>query len=210
MELWQSLLVAVGGNAALLAVIAYLGRSLIGQFLTKDVEEFKVKLKAESDIAIERLRAELHRTSMEHQVRFSRLHDERAVVLARLHKLLVAAVQKVQSFASFGELPGEPDKLQKYDTAMMAITNYFGYFDRHRIYLPADLCDALEALAHKLRVPTGKFGFYVRMKDPTGTAKAEMHRAWDAAWQSAEDDVPVLRAAIENEMRKLLGVLPGN
>lgn len=44
MELWQSLLVAFGGNAALLLVLGCLGRSLISTVLQKDVEHFKAAL----------------------------------------------------------------------------------------------------------------------------------------------------------------------
>jgi hypothetical protein len=44
MELWQALLVAFGGNAALLLVIAFLARSIVGNLLTKDIEKFKGEL----------------------------------------------------------------------------------------------------------------------------------------------------------------------
>lgn len=76
MELWQSLLVAFGGNAAVLLVLGFLGRSLMSSVLAKDIEKFK---------------ADLHVAAIEHEVRFSKLHEKRAEVLAELYKLLVAA-----------------------------------------------------------------------------------------------------------------------
>ncbi len=76
MELWQSLLVALGGNATLLLVLGFLGRSVMSTVLTKDIEKFK---------------AALHQAGIEHQVRFSKLHERRAEVLAEVYKLLAEA-----------------------------------------------------------------------------------------------------------------------
>jgi len=114
MELWQALLVAFGGNATLLLVMAFLGRSLISNFLTKDVEKFK---------------GDLQVAAMEHQIRFSELHEKRAEVLAELYKLLVVAAWETESFASPIEWLGEPDKKQKYQKALDAIAEYFRFFD---------------------------------------------------------------------------------
>src|SRR4051812_19160277 len=98
MELWQSLLVAVGGNAALLLVLAFLGRSLLSVLLAKDVEEFKAKLQADSQTTMVKLQADLQQTAVEHEVRFSRLHEKRARVLAELYKLLVVANWEADNF----------------------------------------------------------------------------------------------------------------
>ena len=180
MELWQALLVAFGGNAALLLVIAFLGRSLVSNFLSKDLERFKI--------------------------RFSKLHEKRAEVLAELYKLLVAAVWATDSFATPLELAGEPDKKVKFQEAMKAITEYFRFFDQHRIYLPAALCASLEDFAKKLRVPTINMGVFLRIDYPSDRTSNEKAEAWIAAWNSVQQDVPKLRAALEAEFRDLLGV----
>ena len=85
MELWQSLLVAAGGNATLLLVLGFLGRSLMSTVLAKDLKKFK---------------ASLQQAGIEHQIRFSKLHEKRATVLAELYKLLVEAVWRVSEFTS--------------------------------------------------------------------------------------------------------------
>ncbi len=41
MDAWQSLLLVLGGNAALLLVLRWLARSLGSQLLAKDLEQFK-------------------------------------------------------------------------------------------------------------------------------------------------------------------------
>ena len=206
MELWQAMIVAFGGNAALLLVLAFLGRSFVGQLLTKDIEGFKASLHRESVIAVEELKADLQQTAVEHEVRFSRLHEKRGEVLAEVYKLLVVATWEAESFASPIEFAGEIGKKEKYVRSMNAIAEYYRYFDQHRVYLSCELCDALEAFAKDLRQPLIRFGVYVRIDNPIPKTIDDMNTAWDNAWNSVKNDVPKLRASIEDEFRKLLGV----
>lgn len=190
MELWQSLLVAFGGNAALLLVLGFLGRSLMSSVLAKDIEKFK---------------AELHVAAVEHQIRFTKLHEKRAEVLAELYKLLVAATWQATNFASPIQWEGDTDKKIQYVTATNAIAEYFRFFDQHRIWLPENLCDPLEDFAKQLRRPTIRLGVYLAIEHPTEKTLRERGEAWTKAWESVEKDIPKLRIAIEKEFRALLG-----
>jgi hypothetical protein len=192
-ELWQSLLVAFGGNAALLLVLGFLGRSLISTVLEKDVENFK---------------AALQQAAVEHQIRFSKLHEKRAEVLAELYRLLVAAYWEVSEFTSPLQV-GDPDRKKQYASAINAVASYFRFFDQHRIWLPPALCDPLEAFARQLRTPTINLGVYLQIERPTDKTLAEQSEVWDRAWGAVNDDVPKLRLAIETEFRNLLGAGSG-
>lgn len=190
MELWQALLVAIGGNAALLLVIAFLGRSLANNLFTKDLEKFK---------------ADLEVAAIEHQIRFSKLHEKRADVLAELYKLLVLATSETRSFVSLIEWAGEPDKKQKYQNAMNAIYDFFRFFDQHRIYIPEALCASVDDFVQKLRKPTIEFGVFVTYEHLSLRNEEARFKAWTTAWESVENDVPQLRSALEAEFRNLLG-----
>ncbi len=72
MEAWKTILLAFGGNAALLAVLGLLGKSLIEKLLTRDSTRFELELKAKSDAAIERLRSELQLVTKQTEFNFSR------------------------------------------------------------------------------------------------------------------------------------------
>ena len=92
METWQTILIALGGNAAMLAVLAYLAKLFIGHKLSRDTSSFQSELKATSDAAIERLKSDLQLHAIEHQVRFSRLHEKRATVIAELNSFIAEAM----------------------------------------------------------------------------------------------------------------------
>lgn len=190
MELWQALLVAFGGNAVLLLVLGFLGRSIVSHVLGKDLEKFKVQLQL---------------STVEHEIRFRRLHEKRAEVVADLYRLLVQAYWEAESFTNPVEWAGEPDKKEKLIVAQNAVAEYFRFFDQHRIYVSPQLCQRLEAFAREIREPVLRFGAWVRYECLTDQAAMKKNDAWDAAWKKVREDVPKLRVGIENEFRAIIG-----
>src|SRR6266853_1698197 len=96
---WQELVKTLGGQAVFLAAAAYLIKQLVSSrmeretesFKTKlqsdatfQIEAFKAKLQAEANIEIERLKSSLQIAVLEHQVRFSKLHEQRATLISQL------------------------------------------------------------------------------------------------------------------------------
>jgi hypothetical protein len=204
----ETLLLMFGGPAVLLALLGFFGRSLVEILLTNDVAKFKANLESASQITIERLRADLRLTAFEHEVRFSRLHDKRAEILAELYSLLVAAVSENKSYASQSDSGSLAKKREKYGRAADATDEFFKYYDRRRIYLPEPICEMLDSFDLQLRRPTSKFWAFGRIEDPSPETFQKMNEAWDRAWESVTNDIPKLRAAIEIEFRRLLGALP--
>ena len=54
MELWQLAILAIGGNAALLAVLGWLAKSFLTHLLEKDVKRYELTLKAQTRITLSR------------------------------------------------------------------------------------------------------------------------------------------------------------
>lgn len=72
METWQTVLLAFGGNAALLAVLGLLGKSLLEKLIVRDTKQFESDLKAKADAEIERLRNELARSVESYKVQLKK------------------------------------------------------------------------------------------------------------------------------------------
>ncbi|MEJ2071350.1 MAG: hypothetical protein P8X58_13265 [Syntrophobacterales bacterium] len=53
MEAWQTILLAFGGNAALLAVLGLLGKSIIEKVLARDTQRLEYELKSKADTELE-------------------------------------------------------------------------------------------------------------------------------------------------------------
>jgi hypothetical protein len=97
MEPWQTVATAVLGNSVSLAVLGWLGKSLLEKIIQRDSKNFEAELKAKADSAIERLRSDLQLRIIEHQITFSRLHEKRATVIAELNALLSETLWEAES-----------------------------------------------------------------------------------------------------------------
>lgn len=82
---WETVLLVLGGNAALVLAAAWFARSLIGQLLARDLERFKSELVSASSIATERTKHELQMAAQERSVRFTKLHEKRGEVIAAMY-----------------------------------------------------------------------------------------------------------------------------
>ena len=207
MEIWQTILLAFGGNAALLAILVWAAKSLTSQWLTKDIERFKISVKSEADATSERLKNRLQMSAHEHQVKFSTLHEKRADVVAELYGLLVQSHWDIASFVSPMEWAGEPNKQKKYVTAMNSVADFYQFFDKHRIYIPEDLCGKMDTFVQGMKQKAIGFGVYMRYED---TALSEhqiekKHMAWTEAWEHIGTSVPEAKTALEVHLRTLLG-----
>ena len=207
MDTWQTILLAFGGNAALLAVLGLLGKSFLDKLIVRDTRQFESDLKAKSDAAIERLKNELQLRTIEHQVRFSRLHEKRADVIAELNGYLVEALWEAESFLSPMQWVGEQNKKEKHQQAMNKLVELYRFFDKHRIYLPPEVCTSLDVLIRNVRSQVIHFGVWVRYEDYelTDDSQTKKQEAWDAGWDAIKNQVPAAREVLENEFRSLLG-----
>jgi hypothetical protein len=202
---WQELLIVFGGNAALLATCAYLIKSLLTHRLSKDLKVFEAELQAKANGSIEQLKHSLEVLAAEHQVRFSKLHEKRADVIAELYKLLVEAFWAAQSFVSPMEFGGEKSKPEKHQEAITKLREFFTFFGTHRIYLPESICKLLDKAVDDVGSHVIDFGVYVTMPQPPGPGLLEgKMETWIRAYQILDKEIPVARKAIEGEFRRIL------
>jgi len=106
----------VGGGGVLLGAAAYLIKTALTQRLAQEAETFKTRLKADADAEIERLKHSHQITALEHQVRFSKLRERRAEIIAELYRRLVEVDEEGRLFVrDTGGSPNRIEQFQRYD-----------------------------------------------------------------------------------------------
>ena len=135
------------------------------------------------------------------------MHEKRAEVIAELYGLLVEANWAVAVFVSPIDWAEEPSKQEKYVSAMNSVAAFFRFFEKHRIYLPPELCEGLETFVREMRKRAIGFGVYVSHDDGAMPEAAldKMRTAWMEASEYMDAQVPPSRAALEAELRGILG-----
>jgi hypothetical protein len=192
----KEVIIVLGGSSILLGAVAYLIKSILTHFLSKDIEAYKMSLKAE-----------VQKSLIEHDTVFRGLHSKRAETIEELYSKLVEAVSATESFLSIIELGGEPTKEEKYKVAMKKIIDFFQFFDKRRIFLNESLCIQIDDFISKIRNPTIEFSCYLDLPDYGSESSKQKRDVWMESWTKVkENEVPKARKALETEFRKLLGV----
>ncbi len=211
METWQTILLALGGNAVLLAVLGWLSKSLVSQLLTRDIETFKANLKSESEAEILKLKFDIEKSVIEYQQKISRLHEKRAEVIAETYGALVQCWHDTNALIfPFDNTEWEQYK-EGYDSAMNSINTFFELFNKCRIYFPEELCEKIDEFVMELRAHAIMY-FESLIRDDkltrAGTKNDELKDKIDEAIQSARKFMDVesksIKARLEEELRMLM------
>jgi hypothetical protein len=203
---WQDLLTVVGGGTGISFAVAFLMKSVINHGLTRDIEAFKARLKADTDVEIENLRHSLQKIAYEHQVRFSKLHADRAQVIADIYTQMVEAEQYGQQFV-YVEGHAEKSKRQEayFETHRKLVEFYF-FVEKRRIYLPEHICALLNTFMEKLRKSVIAINIYVPIEQPYNPQLLEEKvRVVKEVYEAFDGSIPAARRALEKEFRQILG-----
>ena len=191
-------ILATGASAVLLA---YLSRTLLRHWLDKDLESYKANLSAEHARGLQQQKTSLSRASLERQVRFTRLHERRARIIARVYAKLDQFQLAVREWTRTMRLGQHRDISELRDDALTARTGFVEYYWRHAIWLEPAMCDAINDLIGQQDKPLTDF-----MSDVNEKGFPNDRKAWLAASEKLTKDVPKARQAIERRFRAMLEV----
>jgi len=212
MTIWQNILLTVfagiGGSAMILAIVAWLVKTTITAWIARDAEAFKTRLKANGDIEIEKLKNSLGMVAIEHEVRFSKMHEKRGEVIEALYKKLTHVFWHGQRFVLTSE--NNPSDYQKEEFAKMRneLTETFTFIEEHRIYLPESVCALVDKHLGQVRRTVFAAGVYGRIENPNERTYQQSNDAFEKAYANFETDIPAARKTLETAFRQMIGVEP--
>jgi hypothetical protein len=203
---WQQVLSTIGSTAVIVGAAAFLTKSLINQFLTRDIEKFKARLKADADMEIEKLKNSLQMVALEHQVRFSRLHEKRAEVIADLYARLVDAEREGDHFVKVASWDDEKGR-ESFRTTNQNLLDLYYFVEKNGIYLPDSVCDLLTNFVLTIRSKAIGMHYYARVESgmPNQTFIEERVKVIKEAYESFQYQIPAARKALQSEFRTILG-----
>lgn len=198
---WPEIIGALGGQGIFLVAAAWLVKKLVSEGMAREAAVFESTLRAKADAEIERLRHSLQMTAMEHQVRFSKLHERRAEVVAELYKLLLEA-----HTAGWIFILNNPHSQNEEDQAREKFRELCNFIDINRIYLPTAICDLLDKFKGRLGASvTFVAAWWTKIASPTPQSVQRRNEVMLDACKALETELPALRKELENAFRILLG-----
>jgi hypothetical protein len=198
----QEVVTLLGGEAIFLGAAAWLVKALVSHRLTHEDDKFRAQLKADADIEIERLKTSLQMIALEHQVRFSKLHERRAEVIGELYKLLLETTWTARKFI-FTDMQSRADDLK----AGIQAYELYRFIDLNRLYLPDSVCTLLDNFDGIIRRSISRVGIWWTIENPNEETRKRQNEVMRDACTALENDIPALRKELLAEFRTLLGVI---
>ncbi len=196
----------ITGSSIIIAAVAWLVKSIITHFLSKNIDSYKLELKHNNDIALEDTRYNLNLTMKEHEAKMSSLYTKRADVVTELYVLLVKFINNAESFASPFEILGEPDKDKKLTSLSNSNNEFLEFYRSHKIYFSKGICEKIDALWKKAFKANKQYAFWRGCAKDCNENQKEHTEAWINAGKAMKDEIPSLLVLVEDEFRSVLGV----
>jgi len=179
MEGWEAILIALGGNAVLITSLAFLSKLLISEWLK--------------------------RTTIEHQVVFSKLHEKRADAVSNIYLGLDKYLSDCKSFVLRAEHVPEDEIGDLLKGLSDSASEFRCIFQKNKLYLKKDLCAHVENVFKNSQMPSYQFIFSLGAYTAENITEPEYRIEWEKAFKIFNEELPSLLSELENEFRNLLG-----
>lgn len=200
--MWDKIIIFIGGSSVLIAAVAWLTRSIITHYLSKDIEAYKTQLRAASTKELEHLKTELQIQAQRHQITFNTLHEKRALIIAELYDKVNELSAMAYAFGGATLLGGKRTKIDRAESTYEACRSFYSYFQKNKIYFSKELCSLIIEFVSLISEPTSVL--YQIQDEPELVKKFE--KDFYANYQELEKKLFTLKDNIEHEFRTLVGV----
>lgn len=165
-----------------------------------DIETHKVKLISQMDVEVEQLKSSLSIAAAERHIKFSKLHEQRATVIADTYSLLKEVYVTLQDYVKIFEPAGDKPRDERRQIAADAHKKLRDFYPKKIIFLPQTAAEQLEKIDMELVKTFNEFAWTIDFQRGAGDAMK-----WNEIFERMRGEMKVALGDLENEFRKLLG-----
>jgi len=186
MDIWKQVTILIFTPTATIAAVVYFLRKMFDRGLQRDLDRYRANLK---------------RKEIEHQIKYSLIHERKAEVIANVYAGLVKAKRKMAQLVFIFQPDGQNLQKKKQDAAD-ACNNVDDYFNEHRLYLDRVTADKAESILIKMKEAFINFDTAQNGDD----YKPDATGFWRQANDQIKNEIPPLLEELESEFRTILGI----
>lgn len=210
-ELVLSLLSSTTAGTAAAGLLVWLAKSWISEHTKSSIkheydmraEAYKVNMKREADVEMERLRSTLSEAATEHSVRFAHLHVKRAEVIAETYELLADFVFAAQDYTKMFEPAGGTSKEERLAALSGAGESFYQHYRAKRLWLPKASAEKVKQIHDRLHRSTYLFVYAVHHAQEG--YRREQLEAWKQVSETIQEISTEAMDELEREFRVALG-----
>ncbi|MGN4807878.1 hypothetical protein ACTFSP_09745 [Bacillus cereus group sp. MYBK108-2] len=202
------------GTAGISTVIVYLSKQVFlhkmknleenhKNELNKELKRLEAEFKALTDRQIEDHKSELKKINDKYHITFSKLHEGRADTIKELYAMLVELEKSVESLTVLFELKIRTDIIPNTSEMGEKYHKFRSYYMENKIYFAEPTCELIDTIIIKYVEVIANYDVYGHAKPDSETKKLFIQENLN----SVKKEIPLLKKNLENEFRKLLGVI---
>ncbi len=201
----QIIIASIGGSAVLFGALAWLFKSIITHYLSKDIDKFKANLQLEAQKEMAHIQSTLEIEAFEHQIRFSRLHERRADIISLIYRSIVELHLSVNDFVRLLPRSSKDQNNTNLQRIWNAADQLKSSFEKNRIFFSEQICEKVSALNETMSKPVSEI--VIRLEIDKEQNWEWLGKRYNEALDVLENKVPLIKAELESDFRELLGVL---
>lgn len=123
------------------AILGYLGKLIIDKTLDVGIERYKGSLskelethKSELNKEIESYRANLQLIVLEHQIRYSKLHEDRGIAIKEIYSVLVNLKNRLEYFKTVFQGPDWTYNIDREKAAIESCNSLLKFIQTNRLF----------------------------------------------------------------------------
>ncbi|WP_242276986.1 hypothetical protein [Bacillus cereus group sp. BfR-BA-01446] len=186
--------------------------------LNKELKRIDAEFKVLTDRQIEEHKSELKKINDKYQIKFSKLHADRAVIIQDLYSKLVALESKAKDLMGPNgginrSIPRsrEPEETAKrFDDLKVSTVDLVDCYTKNKIYFSEEVCKLFEDITNGIPTIAVQFFSYMPNKGvqvEEVISEEEKKKEDRIVAEFVYDEMPKIKGALEAEFRELLGVI---
>ncbi len=206
-------------SASILAGIIYIARLLINKLFESGLEKYKSSLQKDTDnyknelnLKTEEFKNGLQILAKEHEIKFSKLYEERGTVIKTVYLSLLnveKALNEMTTIAQGYEWIKDRSKDNIVRDKLIEFNNIFNY---NRLYFSKSICDKIEKIENECWSVLMKWDIHrVKQNSPN---KQQLNQQeiqdvvdmWTELDKKVRQEIKLARTELEADFRKLIGV----
>lgn len=201
-----------------------MAKLIIDKFVESRIEKYKNSLQIDTEtfrhnlsFEAEKFRHELNKTSVEHQIKYSKLYEERGQIIKSIYKLLLELEDTLSNLTTRFQGPDWITDTERDTKTNESILNLRIHLEQNRIFFSTELCDKIESIladSHTIRVE-----MFIAKKDEQRNDNYNRRgidlsiedllkpsETWRELDEKVQKEIKAARLNLAQEFRLLIGV----
>ena len=186
----------------IVGAVVFVLRTFFQQLLSRDIEKFKVSLQTEADRSKLQLENYLQAELFEFQTKFSGYYQKQAEVIGTFYEKLSETQMMIAEVVHPLQFGSEKSDKERFREAFDNKVDLARFFEKRRIYFDQQVCEQITGVLRTMHQVLITFQY--SQEWALGGRESPDLEKWNDAFSIMEQEVPVLRASLEDRFRHLL------